>query len=72
MIYFRENSIVVTETVKRLNILRFAYHKDENRRIYKCHIFVLIQVNLKELIFIKRWLGVLLIVLAVDYFPRMH
>ena len=51
MIYFRENSIVVTETVKRLNILPFAYRKDQNKRIYKRHLFVLRQVNRKELVF---------------------
>ena len=56
MIYFRENSIVVTETVKRLNTevsrwLRFAYRKDQNERIYKRHLFVLRQVNRKELVF---------------------
>ena len=51
MIYFRDNSIVVTETVKRLDILQFVYHKDQNKRIYKRHLFVLRQVIRKELVF---------------------
>ena len=31
---------IVTETVKRLNILRFAYHKDQNKEVHKSHVFV--------------------------------
>ena len=31
----RDRDIVVTETVKQLNILRFAYRKDQNKGAHK-------------------------------------
>ena len=35
LIHLGENSIVIKETVKQLNILRFAYHKDQNKGVHK-------------------------------------
>ena len=45
----RDRDIVVTETVKGLNILQFAFRKHQNKGVHKGHIFVLRQVTCKEL-----------------------
>ena len=42
-------NIVVTKTVKRLNILQLAHCKDQNKGAHKGHGFVSRQVNCKEL-----------------------
>ena len=39
----------VSNNLKRLNIVRFVYRQDQNKGIHKSHVFVLRQVNLKEL-----------------------
>ena len=41
--------MVVTDTVKWLNILRFAYRKDQNKQLFIFIIKIIRQINRKEL-----------------------